>query len=1115
MRPITSLNQAMLFSFVLVAALPVALFALMAVHHVRTSLVENVARENLVLAKEIQIHVENYLSHPVAHLSDLRDHLAQQDDSDLPMVTPQLQREVGSSEQFEYIYLLTREGEVIASVGATAADSSRYDYYSDILSLHDFFDNEVNTTRPVWSDVYRSDASGEPVVNIALPLNDIILVGTFNLNRGDVDHHFNFSFPKEISFALMDRNGWLITSSIYGDELASHASKHHLEIINSLHQEGDNTFWVDEDSSLLETAISFHESGWTIWVGRDQQSILAPIEKVRSYMMVTLVFSILVGLGIAFLISKKMMRPISSMVNGLNRLAEGNYEVIKIENSYKEVDDLAAGFNLMSLAVIERESSIRERETRFRNLVNSIEGIVWEYDLEKDRFVFVSEHSVDILGSHPQQWLDTPDFWKTHIHPDDRQWVVDYLKGLSENKLSPQLEYRMLTTEGETLWVRNMVNISFDSDRPARLYGVLIDITNRKNFEIELRNSETRFRSLVEQAADAIIIHDDSGRLVEVNDQACISLGCSREELLEMSILEIEATYDSVQLSSIWTSVRYGNPLTMESRYWRKDGSVFPVEIRLGSFSMQNKTLFLALVRDISERKKADAALRESEERYRSVVTTMREGVVLFDHSGKLVASNPATETILKKNHAELVDMLASEGWSAYRDSGRKFPAGWNPVSLTLENAKAYENIVMGFDFDDDGEVEIWLEVNTRPVRQEGSQIPSGVVMTLTDVTEKRKVMQALKESEEQVRLLLDSTAEGIYGVNGAGECTFCNSAGLELLGYEDEKQVLGKNMHQLIHHSTIDGDTFPDHDCSVLKAFSNSTTTHVDDEVFWRADGSWFYVEYWAHPIVKGSKSIGSVVNFHDITERRQMQQQSIRTAQLASLGELAAGVAHEINNPINGVINYAQILLNRLGEGDKSTELANRIIAEGERIATIVKDLLFFAREGGPEIKPADIGEVLAESLSLTEAQIRKEGILLNIDIEQDMPPILTRAQQVQQLFLNILSNARHALNAKYPGTHEGKTIDISMRHIEKEAGGFVRCIFRDSGIGIPAAMLEKVMNPFITTKPAGVGTGLGLSISHEIVKNHGGDIRITSQEGEWTEVTVDLPMINEEEG
>ena len=127
---------------------------------------------------------------------------------------------------------------------------------------------------------------------------------------------------------------------------------------------------------------------------------------------------------------------------------------------------------------------------------------------------------------------------------------------------------------------------------------------------------------------------------------------------------------------------------------------------------------------------------------------------------------------------------------------------------------------------------------------------------------------------------------------------------------------------------------------------------------------------------------------------------------------------------------------------------------------------------------------------------------------DVAESLPTVTTRAQQIQQLFLNILSNSRHALNEKFPNRDDAKMIQISVYPIMKKRKSFIQIIFKDFGTGIPAAMLERVMNPFVTSKPAGVGTGLGLSISHEIVKNHNGSIKIESHEGEWTEVTIELP-------
>lgn len=241
---------------------------------------------------------------------------------------------------------------------------------------------------------------------------------------------------------------------------------------------------------------------------------------------------------------------------------------------------------------------------------------------------------------------------------------------------------------------------------------------------------------------------------------------------------------------------------------------------------------------------------------------------------------------------------------------------------------------------------------------------------------------------------------------------------------------------------------------------------------------------------------------------EKVALQAEAVKAAHLASIGELAAGVAHEINNPINGIINYARILSNKSARGSSENDVAERIAKEGRRIAGIVKSLLSFARAGQEEKKPVSVESILREALTLTESQMRKEGIRLRADIPPGLPEIHANQQQIQQVFMNIINNAQYALNQKYPGEHAGKALDITGEEVATGGGPLVRVTFYDRGTGIPPEALDKIMNPFFTTKPAGRGTGLGLSISHGIIADHSGRISVQSVQGEYTKVLVDLP-------
>jgi signal transduction histidine kinase len=262
-------------------------------------------------------------------------------------------------------------------------------------------------------------------------------------------------------------------------------------------------------------------------------------------------------------------------------------------------------------------------------------------------------------------------------------------------------------------------------------------------------------------------------------------------------------------------------------------------------------------------------------------------------------------------------------------------------------------------------------------------------------------------------------------------------------------------------------------------------------------------------HFIFRGLPELGvGQIYGSDITDQMNAEAETIRASQLASLGELAASVAHEVNNPINGIINFAQILADKSDKKSKENEIANMIMHEGDRIASIVSSLLSFARTEKDEQSSVSVQEILTESLSLTLAQLKKDDIKLKLDIPGDLPEVTANFQQVEQVCLNIINNARYALNQKNGGEAKNKLIKIHAEMIMIDNCPYVRMVFFDNGTGIPESLLNKIQNPFFSTKPKGSGTGLGLSISQDIIMNHGGKLTVESVEGEFTKIKIDLP-------
>ena len=249
-----------------------------------------------------------------------------------------------------------------------------------------------------------------------------------------------------------------------------------------------------------------------------------------------------------------------------------------------------------------------------------------------------------------------------------------------------------------------------------------------------------------------------------------------------------------------------------------------------------------------------------------------------------------------------------------------------------------------------------------------------------------------------------------------------------------------------------------------------------------------------------------------HEAEARFRLAEQSATHSKMASLGLLAASVAHEINNPINTIINSAQIILDGDVRGASDQERFHRlIISEGERVARVIGNLLQFARGGGEEYGPTPLRRVIDKTLMLLQHQLDKDGVRVEIDLPLDLPPVRARLEELQQVFLNLLTNARYAVLERRRVTPELRpTIQISARANAGPDGPRVLCQVRDNGVGIAAAYLEKIFDPFFTTKPKDEGTGLGLSVSSRIMREHRGRIEVASTVGQETVFTLSLPAV-----
>ena len=245
------------------------------------------------------------------------------------------------------------------------------------------------------------------------------------------------------------------------------------------------------------------------------------------------------------------------------------------------------------------------------------------------------------------------------------------------------------------------------------------------------------------------------------------------------------------------------------------------------------------------------------------------------------------------------------------------------------------------------------------------------------------------------------------------------------------------------------------------------------------------------------------------DVTERRSLEAKVRQQQKLEAIGTLAAGVAHEVNNPINGIMGCAELMKRRLDPGSDLVRIADTIIQESQRVASIVKSLLTFARQGREPYQLASMDQIVEATLALIRASFTADAIAIEVKAEPGVPTVCCRSQQIQQVLMNLLTNARHSLNHKFGPSSSDKRVIISVTRRERDGRRFVRTTVEDFGVGIEAKIIDRVFDPFFTTKDLGEGTGLGLSVSHGIISEHGGDLTVESQAGEYAKFYVDLPL------
>ena len=677
------------------------------------------------------------------------------------------------------------------------------------------------------------------------------------------------------------------------------------------------------------------------------------------------------------------------------------------------------------------------------------------------------------------------------VVPEDREMVrenaIDMLKG---ERISPY-QFRVIHKDGSIIWAMATVRSVQYHGRRATL-GNYMEITERRWVEEALRQSEERYRTMLEEIEDSYFEVDLGGHLTFVNSSMCHNLGYSREELIGMSYKGFTLEDDIESVFRTFNEV-YLTGKPNKSFSWtivRKDGSHRLVEHSFLPLRNDKGEIigFRGVGRDVTERKKMEEALRQSEENYKTLFNSSAIGMYVLDlETMNVVMGNRAA--------AEMA------GFSSVGEG-----IGINPLDFVIPEDREQVLEIATKEFEQDlrrtHELRViakdggigWISITSARIMHNGRLV---ALVSFSNITERKQAEEALRQSEEKYRALFDSSVIGTFVLDAETmKVVMANQVAAETFGLSSVEEGIGINPLDFV----------PPEDRErvfkiIVKDMFEQDLQRTNEFRVMTKDGGEIWISGRGARIMHGG-SLAGLVSFIDITEQKQRNEQLMMADRLVSVGELAAGTAHELNNPLTSVIGFSQLLMERDIPDDIREDL-KLIYSEAQRAANVTKNLLTFARKQAPMKQLNQINKIIEDVLNLRAYEHKVNGIEVERQLAPDLPEISVDYFQMQQIFLNIIINAEYFMSE----AHNRGTLTITT----KKQNGNVRISIADDGPGISKENLRQIFNPFFTTKEAGKGTGLGLSICHGIVSEHGGQIYARSQPGKGATIFVELPINN----
>ena len=748
------------------------------------------------------------------------------------------------------------------------------------------------------------------------------------------------------------------------------------------------------------------------------------------------------------------------------------------------------------------EESLRESEQNFRGLVESTAAVPWKADIQTWVFTYVGPQAGRLLGYPLEQWYER-DFWVSHLHQDDKEFAVNTCMALSKSAEDFEFEYRMIDSSGDIVWIHDIVRCEHRNGKAVELRGFMIDISERKQAEEALRESEERVSLAANTTGLGLWVWDARRDETWITPEGRRLLGREESEPvnLERFVQTLHPDDRETTRQAVLSSLQTGDDYLAEYRVVLSGGTMRWIATRGRiEFDANGSPLRLRGVSiDITERKSADEALRESEARFHTMADTAPVMIWMAD-TDKLCT-------------------FFNKGWLDFtgRTLEQELGNGWTEGVHREDFDHCLENYVNSFNARQEFTMEYrlrrydgeycWVQDHGVP-RFESDGKFVGYIGTAIDITESKRAEKTLEKEREFLRQVIDIDPNFIFAKDRKGRFTLVNQAVADAYGTTVE-DLIGKTDADF-NPNRDEVESFHRMDLEVIDTLKER---FIPEEHLTDAQGNVRWLQTVKRPIIDKDGSANQILGSStDITQRKQAEsdlqhnrQELAHLTRISTMGELAASLAHELNQPLTAILSNAQaaqrFMTANPADLEEVREILKDIVQDDSRASEVIQRMRALVKKEDVAFVPLDLGEVIRDVARLVHSDAALLNVHIALELNFGLPSVRGDRVQLQQVVLNLMLNAFDAM----------KDCPVNERRVvlqaEEDGARMTRVAVRDRGLGVRNEKLEEIFQPFYTTKRDGLG--MGLSISRSIIQDHGGRLWVENNSDRGATFYFTVPM------